>query len=155
MRLGYLMLAVGLAVGVPAAAFEQKPEDAVKMRQGFMQSQSYQLNWLKEVGKGAAPFDDLALERVSRLQQLSRILPDMFVTPSGPERVAATNALPKVWEDPATLAKRIERLQLQVDRLAVVAGQRDAKALDAQVKQVVDACKGCHNDFRKADKKPS
>jgi cytochrome c556 len=130
-----------------------KPEVVAKMRQGFMQTQKYQVSHLGAVSKGNVEFSDETVQRAQNLANLAQIIPDVFSVRSDKDTVDFANALPKAWDDAEGRNKLIKRLQSETARLAQIAEQRDEKALSAQFKRVTKVCKDCHDNYKKPNKK--
>ncbi|MEH6470228.1 MAG: cytochrome c [Halopseudomonas sp.] len=148
-------LVIGTAVMLACAVSTQswaeglKPDTAARMRQGFMQTQKFQVAHIAAVSKGKVEFTDETVQRAQNLANLAQIIPDMFAVRSDTEMVEGANALPKAWDDAKGRNKIISRLQQETARLAEVAQQRDVKALGAQFKRVGKVCKSCHDDYKK------
>ncbi|WP_207062166.1 cytochrome c [Motiliproteus sp. SC1-56] len=149
LALGLSLFTSGLAV---AAEFDGKSQ--IKLRQGFMQTQKRQLVKLTAVAKGEAEFNDAAVQRAANMRNLALIIPDVFEVPSGLDQFEGTRALPKIWQQPDEVKKRIRRLRAETARLVEVALEKDPEALAQQLKRVGGACKNCHDNFRKPLKKP-
>lgn len=64
-----------------------------------------------------------------------------------------SRAKPEIWERWDDFERSADELGKEADELAVVAGEGDAEKAGAQLKKLYGACKGCHEDFRKPEKK--
>ena len=152
-------LLVGAAVAMTCAISSQawadgpQPETIVKLRQGFMQAQKFQVAHIAAVSKGKAEFTDETVQRAQNLANLALIIPDAFAVRSDKDTVEGANALPKAWDDAEGRNKLISRLQTETARLAEIAKERDTKKLAAQFKRVGKVCKSCHDDYKKPNKK--
>ena len=146
-------LVLSCALSTQSWANGLQPDDATRMRQGFMQTQKFQVAHIAAVAKGEATFTDETVQRAQNLAHLSQIIPDMFAVRSDMDMVEGSNALPKAWDDEQGRNKLISRLQTETTRLAEIAQQRDSAALAAQFKRVGNVCKSCHDDYKKPQEK--
>lgn len=74
-----------------------------------------------------------------------------FPAGSGPEAGVETEALPAIWERKAQFDARARTLQDVLQQFSVTAAGSDMAATVAGVAQVGDACRECHEEFRKRD----
>lgn len=146
-------LAMSCTLSVQTWAADPKPETIVKLRQGFMQTQKFQIAHIAAVSKGKAEFTDETVQRAQNMANLALIIPDAFAVRSDKDTVEGANALPKAWDDAEGRNKIISRLQTETARLAEVAKLRDTKKLAAQFKRVGKVCKSCHDEYKKPNKK--
>ena len=64
-----------------------------------------------------------------------------------------TEALPAIWEKPEAFKAAATKLVDESAKLASLAPGGDKAAVGAQAMAMGGACKGCHDQFRKDDKK--
>jgi cytochrome c556 len=96
--------------------------------------------------KSGSPDMKVIQSSAALVETLSR-LPFEAFTP-GSDMVPATKAKPEIWNDTAKFKQLGEKMQAEVSKLNAVAKGGDAKAIQAQVGTVGQACKACHDDYR-------
>ncbi len=79
------------------------------------------------------------------LENLNKELSALF--PKG-SNTADSDALPDVWNKRAEFERRAKDAQTKAEAFAKAASHGDAK-LAEKFKNLSDACKSCHKDFRK------
>ena len=84
------------------------------------------------------------MPRVSR--GLSHIAPDLF---GADTKDGDTDALPKIWEDPAAFKERLTAFQTAADDLDAVVKSGDMTKFGASLGALGKACKSCHDTFKK------
>jgi len=77
-------------------------------------------------------------------------IPELFPQGSTSE---TSKAKAEIWQKWDEFVKSAETLRSEADQLAVTAADGQAEAVGAQAKKVFGACKGCHDNFRKPEKK--
>jgi len=77
-------------------------------------------------------------------------IPELFPQGSTSETSKAKAEIWQKWDD---FVKAAETLRNEADQLALTLADGKADATGAQLKKVFGACKGCHDTFRKPDKK--
>lgn len=143
-----LTIAAGVALLAAPAAAQLKPEEIVKMRQGFMVMQKAQRGPLNAVAKGEAPLDDKAVQSAVNLSNLARMLPLTFPAGSGSDKLKGTRAKADIWAKPDAFQARVTALQAETAKLAELAQKKDLAGFKARLTEVANACNGCHDDFR-------
>jgi cytochrome c556 len=142
-----LLACLGAAsmVGAEELPFDQI-EPAIKYRQNVMEA----MGGLMGISAGQLR-DGLALgpklPAVARsLQAMSADVAGLF--PEGTD-FGETDAKAAVWEKPEEFAQAADALRAPVDAFVAATEMGDRVAMLKAFKQVADACKGCHEDFRK------
>ena len=77
-------------------------------------------------------------------------IPELFPQGSTSETSKAKEEIWQKWDE---FVKSAETLRNEADQLAFTAADGKAEAVGAQAKKVFGACKGCHDSFRKPEKK--
>jgi cytochrome c556 len=77
-------------------------------------------------------------------------IPELFPKGSTSE---TSKAKAEIWQKWDEFVKSAESLRNEADQLAVTAADGKADAVGAQAKKVFGSCKGCHDSFRKPEKK--
>lgn len=143
-------LALAALVVAPAAvSAETTPEDAASYRHELFESLGKQMKLSGMVLKGKAGKASDLLAYATAIHATSlNISMDMFPVGSGPDVVAKTRALPKIWEDPKGFDKAAKALQTESAKLVEVAKKADLEAYGAQFRNVGKSCGGCHDSYR-------
>jgi len=160
-----LALAAGTILSVAAYAAEkpvkteaqvkaEKAAKAVKMRQGFMQMQSYFLGQLRGAAK-AGKLDAESLANADRLIFLAGNVELMFVPGSSADEAGNTRAKSAIWTDSDEIAKLASRLQVRARGVKREVEGGDAAATAKALKQFGGACKACHTDYRANEYSPA
>ena len=125
-----------------------KIEPAIKYRQNVMQA----LGGLAgtSVGQLRDGFEfGPDLELVAKaMQELSRDIPALF--PEGTD-FGETKAKPEVWSKREEFEKSAEEAAEKVDAFAAAVQTEDRRETLKAFKAMGDACKSCHEDFRKEE----
>ena len=100
------------------------------------------------MAKGRIAFDaERAGKHALRINQLSLMIADYTRTDTSAHKVK-TEALDKIWQQPADFAKRIEDLTLASANLQKAAASGNESAVKKAIGGVGRTCGGCHDDFK-------
>jgi cytochrome c556 len=77
-------------------------------------------------------------------------VPELFPPGSTSEQSRAKDEIWQKWDD---FVKAANTLRSEADHLGVITAEGKADAAGEQVKKVLGACKSCHDNFRKPEKK--
>lgn len=124
-------------------------ENAVKYRQNTMEAIGGHMGALAQIVKGEVDHKDHLPVHVASLAALSGLAPDLFGADS--REGADTEALPKIWEDPAAFKERLTAFRTAAMDLEAVVKAGDMTKFPPAFGALGKACKGCHDDFRKKD----
>jgi cytochrome c556 len=141
-----LSVAAAAAFALPAQAQFAKPEDAAKYRQSAFALMGAHMGRINGQLKSGSPDMKVIQSSAALVETLSRLPFEAF--PPGSDMVPATKAKPEIWSDTAKFKQLGEKMQAEVSKLNAVARGGDAKAIQAQVGAVGQACKACHDDYR-------
>jgi cytochrome c556 len=142
------LLAVLLTSIAPTAWSETAPADAIKYRKAVMSGLSAHVSAFLLINMGK-------VEHQAHLQAHANALADLgsqvkVLFPAG-TATGDTDALPLIWQEQEQfmqLAKKLETSSAQIK--AAVAANDKAGAM-AGFKLLGEACKGCHDRYRKED----
>lgn len=144
------LLITSLSLAVPVSAADSPEEMAINARQGIMHLRVYNLAPLVAMIKGEMPYD---AEQASTLADNLEVMLNMDMTgawmqgTSNAQYPDKTRALPAIWAPDSEFAQRGKNFAQAVNQLAAVAGD-GLDALAPAVKDLAQACKACHDDYR-------
>ena len=138
---------VGLAASLPAAAQFQKPEDAIKYRQGAFTVMANHLGRVGAMAAGRVPFDaKVAAENAALANDLAKLPFTAFG--EGTDKGLPNRAKPEIWKDAAKFKAASEKMVVEVGKLEAAAKAGNLDAIKAAMGAVGGSCKACHDDFR-------
>lgn len=140
----FLAAGIGLVVAAPASAQFAKTDDAIHYRQSAMFLQSQHFGRIAAMANGRVPFDATAVSANADLVAMISKLPWAGFAPG----TEGGKAKPDIWKDSAKFKELSDKLQADTEKLAVAAKGGNLDAIKAQVSQVGDTCKSCHDTFR-------
>jgi cytochrome c556 len=146
-----LLLAVaavaGLATALPAAAQFAKPEDAVKYRKAAFTVMAAHFGRVAAMANGRIPFDGKAAATNAEIATMMSTLPFAgFV--EGTDK-GETKAKPEIWTDRAKFDAAATKMQEEMAKLNAAAKTGDQGTIRTAAGAVGQACKACHDNFRK------
>ena len=139
--MGAVMLAV--AGGATAVQAQVKPEDSVKIRQGFMQA--VRLNFGPIAG--AAKEDKVTPALAQNADNLVA-LANMAMLGWTPGSESASKGTKPEAIASADFKAGFAKLGVEAGKLSAAIKANDKAAIGAQVAAVGGSCKGCHDSFR-------
>ncbi|MBS0583869.1 MAG: cytochrome c [Proteobacteria bacterium] len=144
------LLAAASALTLCALAFAHdntKPDDAIEYRQGLMTVIGWNFGPLGAMVKGKHPFDAADFAKHSgRIANLSDQLLEGFTKGSDKGKTEAKSEIWANWDDFQSKAKDLDT---QAKLLAEVAKANDEARDKEQFKKVAEACKACHDKYKK------
>jgi cytochrome c556 len=144
-RLMQLLLLASFAASAQIAV-AQKPEDAIKYRQGVFSVIGWNFGSMAAMVKGEKEWDQQLFARNAEIVAFMSKLPAEGFIP-GSDR-GNTKAKPEIWQNMNDFTGKLEAMQAEVAKLADVARGGDARAMRAQLGEAGKACKACHDDYR-------
>ncbi|MBX3621534.1 MAG: cytochrome c [Rhizobacter sp.] len=147
-RLFLAMAAVAsLATALPAAAQFAKPEDAVKYRKAAFTVMATHFGRVAGMANGRIPFDAKAVASNAEIATMMSTLPyAAFV--EGSDK-GDTKAKPEVWSERDKFNAAATKMQDEMAKLNAAAKTGDQAAIKTAAGAVGQACKACHDHFRK------
>lgn len=140
-----LLAASALLALATLSAHAADPDDLVKYRQNVMNANGGLMGASNALIQNKVPFKEELAANAKALEALNKDLPALF--PKG-SNVGDTEALPDVWTKRAEFERRAKEAQAKAASFAKAAADKDPK-LAEKFKDLSDACKSCHKDFRK------
>ena len=145
-----LMVAAGLATllaSTPAAAQFAKPEDAIRYRQAGMTMMNVHLGRVFAMASGRVPFDAKAVADNAEVATLISKLPYAgFI--EGSDK-GDTKAEPKIWTEMDKFRAAAAKMQEEMTKLNAAAKTGNVDAIKAADGATAQACKACHDSYRK------
>ena len=142
-----LALATG-AWGAPAS----KAEQAIQYRHSVYHVIAWNMSAMGAAVAGKIPYDkDAFLKHATRVALLAPMLPEGF--PAGSYVAGKTDAKPAIWEQRAEFDELMRKLAAKSAALAETAKDGDLDAIKPAFNELGQACKNCHEKFRKDDSK--
>ena len=138
------------AVATAGTAVADTPADAIKYRQNVMKAMAAHFGAFFSVNMGRISQPAHLAPHAEALADLAAMTKDLF--PKGSDTGAPTEALPAIWAEPADFAKAVQALETSSAALAKAVDAGDKAGTAAAAKAAGDACKGCHDRFRKEQK---
>jgi len=138
------------ALALSAHAFAHgKEDDAIDYRMGLMTVIGWNFGPLGSMVKGKTPFDtaDFA-KHADRVAYLSDQILEGF--PKGSDK-GHTDAKPDIWANWDDFQSKAKDLNTQAKLLADIAKANDETKDKEQFKKVAEACKACHDKYKKKD----
>ena len=131
----------------PAAAQFKNADAAIEYRQGALTVMDNHYDRIGAMVKGKVPFDArVAQANADLVVTLARLPWSAFV--DGSDK-GDTNAKPEVWSQPDKFKAAAQRLEDATAKLAEAAKTGKPDAVKAAFGATSEACKACHDDFRK------
>jgi len=145
-----LMVAAGLATllaSTPAAAQFAKPEDAIKYRKAAFTVMATHFGRVAAMANGRVPFDAKAAADNAELATIVSKLPYAgFV--DGTDK-GDTRAEPKIWAEMDKFRAAAAKMQDEMTKLNAAAKTGNIDTIKAAVGATGQACKACHDSYRK------
>ena len=149
MKLPILALAalIGVCAAWPAAAQFQKPEDAIKYRKAAFTVMATHFGRLGAMANGKLPFDaKVAADSADVALMMSKLPYVAFV--EGTDK-GDTRAKPEIWAEPDKFRAAASKMQDEMVKLNAAAKTGSVDNLKAAFGPTGQACKGCHDTYRK------
>lgn len=127
-------------------AIAQKPEDAIKYRQGVFAVIGWNFGSMAAMVKGEKEWNQETFARNAEIVAYMSKLPAEGFIP-GSDR-GDTKAKPEIWQNLNDFRSKLEKMQAEVAKLADVSKGGDARAMRAQLSEAGKACKACHDEYR-------
>ncbi len=136
------------ALAVAALATAAFAADPIETRKATMKAMGGAMGGMVKTIRGEVPYDAAAAKAAgATLAEKSASIDVAALFPKGSETGGDTEALPKIWSDPADFAAALDKMKKTV---ATEAPKFDkgADAMKAAVAEIGKTCKGCHDEYR-------
>jgi cytochrome c556 len=146
-----------LAIGLSGATLAQtigKPEDQIRWRQSVMQTLGWSMGRIKANIEGTYNKDQV-IQAANTIQALANSGSGALFQPGTDTGKGwhDTNVKPEIFKNAAKLKEVGSAYNKEANEMAKVAAAGDAAAVKVQFGNLGKSCKGCHDEFRKEDKK--
>lgn len=146
-----------LALGLSTATLAQsigKAEDQIRWRQSVMQTLGWSMGRIKANIDGTFNKDHV-IQAANTIQALANSGSGGLFQPGTDTGKGwrDTNVKPEFFTNSAKLKEVGTAYNKEANEMAKVAATGDATAVKAQFGNLGKSCKGCHDEFRKEDKK--
>ena len=135
-----------LCCGTAAAQFKNA-DDAIEYRQGALAVMGHHFGLVGAMANGKVPFDASAAQANADLVVTLARLPWSAFIPGSDK--GETSAKPEIWSQPDKFKAAAQRLQDATVKLSEAAKTGKPDALKTAFSETSQACKSCHDDFRK------
>lgn len=147
----FLSIALLVAAGTSKLArAETSPANAIKYRQAIMKAINGHFSAFFLINTGAVDQGPYLAAHVDALAALGAEIPALFPAGSG---TGKTEALAKIWEEPARFAQAATAGKDATAKLQAAVKSGDKAEISAAAKSLGEACKGCHDRYRKEETK--
>jgi cytochrome c556 len=145
-----LLTAALAAILIAGPAAADTAVNSIKYRQNVMKAMSAHVSAFFMVNMGTISQPGHLKAHANALADLGAQTKDLF--PAGTD-VGQTEALPLIWQEPAEFAKAVKAVEDSTAALKKAVDAGDKAATGAAAKALGESCKGCHDRYRKEQKK--
>jgi cytochrome c556 len=144
-----LLASIVLSAGMIGTAVAAEPEDLIKYRKSVMKANGGHMAASAAIINGKVGFTGHLAGHATALVAINKDVASLFPKDSD---FGDTDALDAVWKKPDEFKKRAKDAQVKSDAFAKAVAGGDKAKTSAAFKELNDACKACHKDFRKEQK---
>ncbi len=139
--------------GGEAANMDTPEYRAMVYRQSLMRVIGFKAGRVRGMADGNIPVDEAEFARsAAELATLAGMIEDGIVAGSDSDSIAASAALPAIWNDPGDFAMRAANLRSAAETVASQAQAGGFQAAQvAASENIGPACGGCHRTYRQSD----
>ncbi|CAG1019414.1 Cytochrome c' [Burkholderiaceae bacterium] len=134
-------------MALPAAAQFAKPEDAIKYRKGAFNVMAAHFGRVGAMANGKVPFDAKAAAENAEIATLMSKLP-YTAFGEGTDK-GETRAKPEIWKESDKFRAAATKMQEEMAKLNAAAKTGNLDQIKAAFGPVGQACKACHDEYRK------
>jgi len=144
-----LFLPVALIALFAGTVHAAEPEDIIKYRKAVMKATAGHMGAANGILSGKVDYKSDLADHGKALAALMKDVAGLFPKDSD---FGDTEALDAVWKNNAEFKKRADNAKAKSAAFAKVAATGDKAKAGAAFRELNDACKACHKDFRKEQK---
>ena len=149
MKMQHSFLALAVATLFTAAAVAAEPEDIIKYRKNVMKATAGHMGATAAIITGKVDYKGDLADHARALAALTKDTAALFPKDSD---FGDTEALDAVWKNNAEFKKRASTAKAKSEAFVKAVATKDNSKIAAGFKELNDACKACHKDFRKEQK---
>ena len=141
------LVVLGLGLVLVQAQEEETPE--IDYRQKLMKGQGASMGSIGDILKYKLPGGSAHVAtHAKNISEYATLIADAFK-----EEIAAgkTDAKPELWQNWDDFVAKANALNVAGTELAAAAAGGDTRAMMPGVKALGEACRGCHNEYRKPE----
>ena len=142
---GLTIVALAAALGVSTVVLADGPEDQIKYRKNTMDSLGGHTGAAFALVGGKVEHPEHLLPHAQALAAMGKLIKDLFPEGSGEGK---TDAKPEIWQNPDDFSKKIETAEQATAAFLTAVESGDQEKIGAAIKDVGQACKGCHDEYR-------
>lgn len=143
-----LVAAMLLGIGI-AFVHAQEDEQVIVYRQRLMKGHGASMGSIGDIMKYKLPVGTAHVAMHAKaLTEYAGMIPEAFEKKSP---MGLTDAKPEVWDDWDDFVMKANTLQEAAGKLATAAESGEMAQVMPALKGVGDACRGCHNVYRKPE----
>ena len=145
---GLVLFALATAMGVSSTLSAAEPEDQIKYRQNTMKALGGHTGSAFALVGGKVEHPDHLLPHAQGLAAMGGLIKDLFPEGSGEGKTAAKA---EIWENPDDFGQKVEAAEQAAAAFLAAVESGDQEQIGASLKEVGQACKGCHDEYRQKD----
>jgi cytochrome c556 len=142
------LIVVTIALLAASIAAADTPEDSLKYRKAVMDTMAGHITALSLIFNGKVEHQEYLLTHAEALAGSAEQVGKIF--PAG-SAVGKSEALPLIWQEPEKFQKAAEAVKVATAQLRDAVKGGDKAAIGKAIKPVGDACKACHDRYRKEE----
>ena len=141
------LVAIGFGLALVQAQEEENPE--IGYRQRLMKGQGASMGSIGDIMKYRMPNAGKHVEaHAKNIANYSSLIVEAFEKELTEGK---TDAKPGIWQNWDDFVAKANALNAAGNDLAMAAAGGDTRAMMPKVKALGDACRGCHNEYRKPE----
>lgn len=148
-RTALVLSSLAALLVAPAIGVGAEPAEIIKYRQAMMKANGAHMAAAGAIVQGKVDYKNQLAEHARALEAINKDIPALF--PKGSD-VGETKALEGVWKNRPEFEKYANNARDKAAAFAKAVAANDPQ-VSAKYKELGDSCKGCHEDFRKKEKK--
>ena len=137
-----------LVCASPLTFGEQDPEAVIKFRQGVMKAQGGHMAAMAQIVRGNVNYGDRLSIHAKALNSIIGNITELF--PEGSD-FGETEAKEEIWERWEKFEKSASNADEKAQTFLQAVNAGDDKTIGSTFKELAEACKACHKDFRQEE----
>ncbi len=140
----------GMLWGLSASALaeENDPKAVIKFRQGVMSAQGGHMTAMAQIVRGQVHYGDRLVIHAKALNSIIGNIPELF--PEGSD-FGETDAKEEIWSNWEKFKESAKTAEQKAESFMKIVTSGNKDAIGKSFKDLGEACKACHKDFRKEE----